>query len=142
MLPIVWYKVDKIHHRDDYSFNHSSGYFPKLLAKYCQTIYNDVSTWLVKIHLNIIFHIILNFLVLPLLFFLFSFKSVSLLPSFLIKLPVHLSLTFKSNIQMNNTDHTGSTGFKSAKAAYFVYIHSNLKYEILFRGNSSPVIKL
>jgi hypothetical protein len=31
-----------------YTFNHSSGYFPILLAMYCQTTYNDVSTWLVK----------------------------------------------------------------------------------------------
>ena len=29
-------------------FNHSSGYFPILLAKHCRTKYNDISPWLVK----------------------------------------------------------------------------------------------
>ena len=28
--------------------NHSNGYFPILLVKYCRTMYNDISAWLVK----------------------------------------------------------------------------------------------
>ena len=31
-------------------FNHSSGYFPILLAMYCRTTYNDASAWLINVY--------------------------------------------------------------------------------------------